>query len=176
MPTSKPKAPAPLRKPATLDHLRKKRQLSRFVSFCIEDLPEPNGLRMDSSDAERKAHEAATQEWRAAVEEATVEFTISSLSRQKYQELIEAHPPTDEQIADAKDKNEMKPDNNPDTFGPALIAACISEPQGVTLEDAKAIWNDWPPGEALDLYLQCVQLNRSSRLEFYQKKSGMTRG
>lgn len=176
MSTRKPSPPPPMRKPATLDHLRKKRQLSRFVSFCPEDLPEPNGLRMDSTDKERKEHEVAIKEWREAVEEATVEFVISSLSRLKYQELIEAHPPTEEQIEEAKKNNEVKPDNNPDTFGPALIAACISQPEGVTQEDADAIWNEWPPGEALDLYLQCVQLNRSSRLEFYQKKSGTTRG
>lgn len=176
MSTRKPSPPAPLRKPATLDHLRKKRTISRFVSFCTEDIPEPERPNLDATEQQRAAYEQAHAEWKAAVEDATVEFVVRSLSRRQYADLIESCPPTDEQIAEAKQKGEPRPDNNPDEFGPHLIAASIVEPEGITLEDAQTIWNEWPNGEVQSLANICLALNQTSRLEYYQGKSGGTRG
>lgn len=173
------KKPAPLRKPATLDHLRKARTVSRVVSFGTEDIPEPEKPGLSASEADKKAYEAAYEQWKAQVEEAAVEFVVTSLSRKRYRQLLEDHPATEEQIAEAKDRADPKPSNNSDTFGPALIAESITEPEGVTLEDAQSIWDNWPAGEIIGyggLVTQLVMLNEQSRLEYHQGKSGGTRG
>lgn len=171
MPATKAKAPAPLRKPATLDHLRKQRRLSSTVSFCLEDLPEPKAPSLNAPIEQRKAHEAAIKAWRSAVEEATVELVVKALSRRDYQDLLEAHPPSQEQIDRAERAGLAQPDNDTKSFIPALLAASIVEPEGITVEDAENIWNGWPTGDAETLANACILLNRTSRLEYYQGKS-----
>lgn len=71
------------------------------------------------------------------------EFKFQALSRRRYRELIDAHPP--------KDKTG---EWNPDTFPPALIAACSVEPK-LTTEQAERIWSgdNWSAADSNRLFL-----------------------
>lgn len=174
--------PPPLRRPATKDHLRKQRQLSLFVSFCTEDLPEPEGLKLKHTDADKRAYEAAIETWRAEVEENTVEAVIKSMSRRAYQDLVDACPPTEAQIAKAKLLNQPPPDNDINKFAPGLIVAGFfligenDEHLPITQADAEYIWDEWPNGEVDALVSTIHSLCSRSRLEVYRGKSGGTRG
>lgn len=173
------KPPAPLRKPATLDHLRKARTVSQVVSLCTEDIPEPERLKAGASELERKAYERAVEDYNAAVEAATVEMVITSLPRKTYRDLLDAHQPSETQIKEAKDAGEPRPTNDGDPFAVALLHASITEPEGVTDEDAQHIVDNWPAGEVAGyggIVSRCIALNESSRLEYHQGKSGGTRG
>lgn len=168
MPASKP---SPSRRPATLDHLRKKRTLSQVVAFCVDDIPEPQVPGRKATPEQRKAFEEAHAKWQAEVEAATVEFVIRSMSRRAYQDLVDSCPPTPEQVERAKTQGLSPPDNNEEKFGPALIAASIVEPAGVTLDDAQTIWDEWPNADVRMLGTACLILNQTSRLDYYQSKS-----
>ncbi|MFI1735214.1 hypothetical protein ACH40E_39550 [Streptomyces acidicola] len=79
----------------------------------------------------------------AALREASVYLTFRALPRPVLEELLHAHPPTDEQAADGAAFN-------PDTFPAALISAsctdCMSEAEARELldawsaPDANALW------------------------------------
>lgn len=176
MPTQKAsKPPPPLRTPATRDHLRKARTISQYVAFCPEDIPEPEAPRLGAPEEQREAYKAAVNDWQAEVDEKKVQILIQSMGRKAYRALIEAHPPTPEQVAKAKKDGTAVPDNNVETFPPALIAQSIKEPEGVTEEDVAFMWAEWPQGEIESLAQMCLALNQTSRLEFHQSKSGTTR-
>lgn len=54
----------------------------------------------------------------------TTTFTIQALSDKAFSDLEREHPPAEGQYGR----------HDPDTFEPALVAACIIEPQGATVE------------------------------------------
>lgn len=126
--------------------------------------PTPVAIRVDFSpeaDAAFAAHETAQQERdlaetrNAGLSEADTRLAetkaalaayqeilqVSPLPPSLYDELIGEHPPTDEQRAQHYSWN-------PDTFGPALLAACI----GQELPDAERMsekdWIAWAAGTA----------------------------
>ncbi len=81
----------------------------------------------------------------------TVKF--QALGSKNYDDLIAAHPPTAKQ----------KKDNgvwNPDTFAPALLAACSVEPE-IPGDTAVQIWQSesWSRGELMDIFMALVELN-----------------
>lgn len=81
-----------------------------------------------TTDAKRASKRlSAAQE---AADEAQVRITLRGLPRAAYEELMAAHPPTDEQKEDGQVYN-------PDTFAPALISTCSVD--GMPLEDAKEL-------------------------------------
>ncbi len=78
---------------------------------------------------------------------------FQAISSKAYDDLIASNPPTAKQ----------KRDNaawNPDTFAPALIAACSVEPE-ITPDTAEGIWtsDSWSRGELMDLFSSVVELN-----------------
>ena len=78
---------------------------------------------------------------------------FQAISSKAYDDLIAKHPPTAKQ----------KRDNaawNPDTFAPALIAACSKEPE-IPEDTATGIWTSdaWSRGELMDLFMAVVELN-----------------
>lgn len=81
-----------------------------------------------------------------------VTLTFQGISATAYDELISKHPPR------PKDKKQGFA-YNPDSFGPALIAATCVEP---TMEhaDAKEIWesDDWNRGERMMLLMAAIEV------------------
>jgi len=78
---------------------------------------------------------------------------FQALGAKGYDTLIAECPPTKEQKSEGANWN-------PDTFGPALIAACAVEP-AITREDADALWasESWSRGELMNVFMTVVELN-----------------
>lgn len=114
---------------------------------------------VSGTDAHREAQarldraEWALTEAKDAARPATTEFVFEALSRPFYDELIDQHPASDEQKANAKREGRMPPNYNVDSFPPALVAATLVSPK-MTLDDAKELWSDpnWSPAELVDLF------------------------
>lgn len=88
--------------------------------------------------------------------------------------LMNAHPVTDKQIADAKaqiarakergDKeiDESMPPYDLDAFNVALLVACVIEGDGLTEDDwREELWSDrWTPADRADLFRRVLEANR----------------
>lgn len=76
----------------------------------------------------------------------SVEFVFTALSAHDLDKLQAQHPPTAKQKLDGMAWNG-------DTFPPALVAACLSEPE-VSLEEMNEIWvsGEWSTGELSTLF------------------------
>jgi len=81
-----------------------------------------------------------------------LELTFQAISSHDLDALQTKHAPTLEQKAKGFNFN-------PDTFGPALVAACSSEPE-MTEEDTKELWESgaWSTGELGQLFDTCISL------------------
>lgn len=81
-----------------------------------------------------------------------VSLSFRGISSQRYDRLIAAHPPRN---ADKKKGYAY----NPDTFGPAIVAATCVDPE-MTLDDAKEIWesDDWNRGELMQLLMAAIEV------------------
>lgn len=86
------------------------------------------------------------------IEESVRVFRLSALSHQEWADLMAQHPPTPEQRKEGHGAN-------PDTFGPAALAACAVEP-AVTVEQAQRLQQTLPPGEWETLMLELRTLNQ----------------
>lgn len=77
-----------------------------------------------ADDDETKALLQAVVDAKAAVDGASREFTFGTIDYDRWQELLEAHPPSDEQRAENKYL-----DYDPDAFPAAAVkAACVDPP------------------------------------------------
>lgn len=85
----------------------------------------------------------------AEQEASTVTFTLTSVSRRVWADLLAAHPPR------PQDKGL---DHNADTFPPAVVAACSKSPK-VTDEEAVQLLDALPVSEWTKLWLGAVGLN-----------------
>ena len=79
--------------------------------------------------------------------------TLRAIGSKAYDDMIAGHPPTKEQKAEGGSYNV-------DTFAPALISACSSNPH-LTVDEARQVWqsDDWSRGELMELFLGCVEVN-----------------
>ena len=96
---------------------------------------------------------ARTRELTLDADGAKFTVKIKALSGPAYDKLLAAHPPTKEQKADGGAYD-------PETFGPALLAASFVEPE-LTEEQALELWksDSWSRGEISTLFFSCVELN-----------------
>lgn len=144
--------------------------------LCIEHdrrLDELNQARTNGHTPEQVAElEAAVREAKHAIDDATVSMKLSAIGREAYDALVDAHPPTDEEIEDAKERGKPKPVYNADTFPIALIAASLVEPR-MTEEQVAAIYAAWNTQEVADLFMTAMDVNsRARRLVELGKGSG----
>lgn len=86
------------------------------------------------------------EELQQEAEHAAVQFTATSLPRKKYRKLIAEHQAGKQEGFRWNDE----------TFPPALISACITEPAGT---DGEVIWEDWDEGIAQAIYRLCLLVN-----------------
>lgn len=73
-----------------------------------------------------------------------------ALPRKEYRKLLDDHPPT-----------ETGQSWNPDTFPPAIIAACSVAPS-FTVEQATTIWEEWEEETASGMFLIAYHLNENA--------------
>lgn len=170
------------RRPPTLDHLlSRKKPVTRTVWVCLDpELAERHeelrkardvaalraGARADDSDAQARLWEAEAALERAQAEldegDVMVSFTFRSIGRAAYDALVNAHPPTPAQRAQAKSLGQDT-NINLETFPPALVAACLVEPK-LSVDEAQALWRDdnWNQAELTKLFNGAFAVNSTS--------------
>ncbi|MEV0735433.1 hypothetical protein AB0I51_05585 [Streptomyces sp. NPDC050549] len=93
---------------------------------------------------------------RRAFDTASVSLRFRALPRPVLEELIHAHPPTDQQAADGAAFN-------PDTFPAALIAA--SSTDGMSETEARELLDSWSAPDANALWEAAWQVQQESRAD-----------
>lgn len=82
----------------------------------------------------------------------TVHFTFQDIGRKPFVDLMKAHRPTEETLQMFDELGEGRPEFEPDTFAPALIAAASFDPL-ITPEEAEAICASWSEGDIEALFM-----------------------
>ena len=152
-------------RPPTFDHLRKKQPLERTVSIPLndeavrtfKDAQEALG-RVQMVKGNETEAKAAFESAKAALEAATVELRFRSIGRKRYDELVRAHPPTDEQKAEAADVP-----YDVESFSVALIAASCIEPK-MTEAEVTELADEWNVAEFMQLWMASLEVNTQRRV------------
>ncbi|KPI15658.1 hypothetical protein OK074_2103 [Actinobacteria bacterium OK074] len=123
----------------------------------LDAQPEPENGANDGVFAERAAQAERRREAAArALHEASAYLTFRALPRPLLEELIHAHPPTDEQAADGAAFN-------PDTFPAALVSA--SNTDGMTETEARELLDSWSAPDANALWEAAWQVQQEGRAD-----------
>ena len=111
-----------------------------------------------SSESKKAVRTAAAEVKKAqdAVDAASIVLTFQALERTALDELKKAHPPTEQQAEDGFDFN-------PNTLGPALVAA--SSVDGMSVEDATGFLETWSDAEANALFQAAWDVQHESRMD-----------
>jgi len=136
--------------------------------------PAKKDTRRKATFADLQAKPKRTKEVVLMVPDAdgdVIEFviTLKAIGSRAYDDLMAKYPPTPEQKKDGATYN-------PETFGPALIAACSWEPR-LTPNEALEIWNseDWSRGEVMEVFVGCIEVcSRGLDVPFTVEGSGTT--
>jgi hypothetical protein len=156
---------ATTKRPPTFDHLRKKQPLERTVAIPLNDeavrtfkeaseaLGRVQMVKGDDTEAQ-----AAFDAAKAALEEETVELRFRSIGRKRYDDLVRAHPPTDEQKAEAADVP-----YEVESFSVALIAASCVEPK-MTEDEVAELSETWNVAEFMQLWMAALEVNTQRRV------------
>lgn len=167
------------RRPATFDHLKAKKPVEDTVEILLDDEPtkavteareallEAEGaLHEKAGDPKlKKARDEAKKALDAAMAEQDGEIVtikFRSCGRKRYEQLLDANPPTDEEQRKAKDAGGEAAWNN-ETFPVALIAASAIEPE-LSVEQVAELFDEWNNAEAQMLFLAAFRVNTSRRL------------
>lgn len=182
-------------KVATTDHLRSKKQpATKTVEIVLDpelaervreaerrrdDADRRLAARSDDPDVQTEAWEAAAalEAFRAQAvkDDAVVAVRFRSVGRHAWDDLIRAHPPTEEQVAEAKAGGMVELNFNSDTFPPAAVAASLVEPK-MTADEVAELWDspDWNQAELGILFAAALEVNNSRRTLDLGKGSGGT--
>lgn len=90
------------------------------------------------------------------IDDSKVEFVFRDPGRKSFETLVEACPPDDAAIAEAKKLNESLPSWDPETFVPGLISLASWIPK-LTLEEAQEIYDQWGRGDVEALFNTALQ-------------------
>lgn len=80
------------------------------------------------------------------------EWELTAISSKTLDALQMRYPPK-------KDQKERGLIYNPEKFGPALLAACSTDPE-LSMEEAEELWHseEWSTGEINELFNACINL------------------
>lgn len=132
----------------------------------LRSMPQPAGTaleiwqrQLELAELEHTAAVLARDEAQGAVDAETLTVTLQAVSSKRYFEILEQHPPTEEQVQAAHDEaekggvfqnmteaqvNQMRIHFNPDTYPRAIVEACDVTP--LDPEELDAIFDtngDW---------------------------------
>lgn len=161
-----------------MDVLEGKEPEQRTAEFCTK-----SELRDQWSELKARAHRASIQanarpkdqaaqaehaeaeqlltEMRERIAGALLRFVMHPVDRETFDRLKAENRPTEAQRTEARKNGEDPPEWNVNTFAPALVAAsCVKltgpsgEQEGLSIEDAMAIWNSprWNQAERAELF------------------------
>lgn len=94
-------------------------------------------------------------------ERAAVKFTATAIPRRRWRELVDRHAIRLDDKGQPVDPNQivLRADGrlvDRETFGPAVITACIVEPRNV---DGDTLWNEWDSAIAVLIAGMCITAN-----------------
>lgn len=118
--------------------------------------------RLDKTLQPLRGAVAATE---AAVRANTTTYVMRSMGRTAYRELLDEHPPREEDHAAARKDTGLETATsnwNDDTFPPALVLATCVEPV-LSAEDVEEMFTSWNHAELLDIVAAAVAVNTQSR-------------
>lgn len=189
--STKTKGPKPPK--ATMDHLKKRTPPSVSTVIYTDDdaaarvidlerkLGAANTVGNDVLAVELEASLAEALEERDA---SAVMMVFRSIGRKKYNKLVDAHPPTPEQITEFQEhslvpdptnpdgpkiKTSEVPAYNPETFPLALIHATLIEPRIPDIDDLEEIVDGWNETEFLQLWMAAMTVCSASRVGYWGK-------
>lgn len=128
---------------------------AQYAERRIKATAESDPGSAESKKAVRAA-EAEVKKAQQAYDDASIVLTFRALERTALDELKKQHPPSEEQSEDGFEFN-------PDTLGPALVAA--SSVDGLTAEDARLFLETWSDAEANALFGAAWDVQRETRLD-----------
>jgi len=128
-----------------------------------------------SAQQARDNAEAALDAAEKAAADATATFRFEGISGPKWDLLVDAHPPTDEQVEKARAAKEELPTWNDDTFPPVAVAACCVEP-AMSLEQVQQLFasGQWNAAETQGLFSAAHTASRTRRVPQLGKGFGRT--
>lgn len=140
------------------EQLRQQRDMAHARTQVQPDNPEGHAQLLEA-DAALEACKVRLEE-----EDAVAYFTFRGIGRAAYEKLVDSHPPTAEQRTKAKAGGMGDLAWNHDTLPPALVAACLVEPQ-LSYEDVLDLWcsPDWNQAELAVLLNTAIEVNGSRR-------------
>lgn len=200
--TQKPKT---AHRPATADRLRSRKGLVRRLpvyldSEILEEYMDAKGeadllasstsVSARTSDEARAAVAERLASAKAALEETTeymvlrrpivhyvdddgVERTLKG--RLAYEWVINQHPATPEQNAESQKEHGQDAPYNADTFAPAIISACLEEPE-MTPEEVDELLGEWTLAEAMQIFSAAMEVCNASQVDTLGKGYGRTTG
>lgn len=143
-----------------LEKIRDDVERAKTREMALKDTPAHGDALYDLTRLE--AEVCAVEE---AVRESTAWFVIrkpTPQGRKRYEALVEAHPPTGEQVQEANDQGQERPPYNAETFAPALLSMSCAEPL-LTVEEASDLFDDWSVTECSELFVACLRVNTGRR-------------
>jgi hypothetical protein len=133
------------------------------IAFKLADVNLRKAKLTGDQQAIDKA-QAAADEAEALVRDTTLVFRLRALPRDAYAELKAEHPPKEEDHAEQREYSgdaKAKAAWHTKTFGPALVAACLVEPE-VTEAEAEEMRREWNDAEWNGLYGSAIGVNRDA--------------
>lgn len=125
-------------------------------------LSEP--ARSDWIEAELADVRAEMDQQRAIIASGVVRIIIKGLTRGEFRRLVTAHPPRQ------GDDLDQRVGYNSDTFGDALIKACILHTEDLDLQTVPNQWDQWADemtnGQWEDVFTACLKLTNDSEPVF----------
>lgn len=141
-------------------------------------------VRQNDTEAQAQAWEAEEKvlrlEQRLRDEDAVAYFTFQAIGRAAYEAIVAAHPASAEQRIKLK-RLGLKDDIvgqvawDEETFPPAIVAACLVEPN-LTEDEVVALWRSdcWNQAELSKLVIAAIKINGTSRVTGLGKDSRKT--
>lgn len=109
-----------------------------------------------------------------AVRDATRIYMFRSIGRHKFRELIDEHPPREQDHAQQRadtGNEQARARWNDDTFPPALVLASCIDPV-LTEDEVVEIWQTWNAAEIVDLFAAALAVNQQRRVVDLGKARG----
>lgn len=163
------KKPQPTAAGSPFDRLLGRPRRQRTLTFCDneplkEELEQAKLAAQYANGEEAKEAATALEEVRARLlaDPSTVQVVVRSAA-EKWDALLAAHPATAAQKKQAAEAGRDEPVYDPDSFAPALVAACAIGPE-MSEAQAKELLDAWSEGDSADLVNACAQLTRGSNL------------
>jgi hypothetical protein len=177
-------------RPATFDHLKKKKPVEKTIQIVTEDQPlldyeaaveayEKLKFNLSGSTApadvkKLKELQKKVDEAKEKLDEVTLDIKFRAIGRKAYDDLLAEYPNPKEE----EDRTEQDPAWHPETFPIALVAASMVPGEGeapFTYEQIEELWNDWNTGEIMELFYTALAVNSSRRVIESGKGYGSTR-